>query len=154
MIKLHLGNTNPRSIPSHSNLAMNLIFLAITISQLFLTTEAAPLSRRDDLDECTQPHSTEATWDPVDKYTMKLFQEEATVQPGPTLCLFYTQGLSEKARHYAKSRPNGESLMTTIWVLTHNIPRTLFTPSNAKHRTSGQNTTTTTNPPAPTPSAA
>ncbi|KAH6864945.1 hypothetical protein BKA58DRAFT_235592 [Alternaria rosae] len=92
---------------------MRLVSFVITFYQLFLVTGAAPLELKDN--ECTQPHSSKATWDPVDKYTVELFQAEATLRPKPNLCLFYTRGLSETARRYAKTRPNGESPMTTIW---------------------------------------
>ncbi|KAI4622283.1 hypothetical protein J4E83_005025 [Alternaria metachromatica] len=98
---------------SHINIVMKLVSFVVTLYQLFLIAEAAPLELRDD--ECTQLHSSEATWDPVDKYTIELFQAEATLRPEPNLCLFYTRGLSETARRYAKTRPNGESPMTTIW---------------------------------------
>jgi hypothetical protein len=107
-------------IPLHSHSAMRLVSFVIALYQLFLITEAALLKRSQD--ECVQPHNSKATWDPVDKYTIELFQAEATSRPGPTLCLFYTRGLSETARRYAKSRPNGESPMTTIWVLAHSSP--------------------------------
>ncbi|KAI4953058.1 hypothetical protein J4E86_006597 [Alternaria arbusti] len=92
---------------------MKLISFVIAFYQLFLVTGAAPLERKDD--DCTQTHSSKATWDTVDKYTVELFQAEATLRPEPNLCLFYTRGLSETARRYAKTRPNGESPMTTIW---------------------------------------
>jgi len=112
-----MGNFNPN--PLHFNFAMKLISFVIAFYQLFLVTGAAPLELKDD--ECTQPHSSKATWDTVDKYTVELFHTKATLRPEPNLCLFYTRGLSETARRYAKTRPNGESPMTTIWVLAYSL---------------------------------
>ena len=131
--------------PSHINIVMKLISFVITLYQLFLIIKAAPLELKED--ECTQPHSSEATWDSVDKYTIELFQTEATLRPEPALCLFYTRGLSETARLYAKTRPNGESPMTTIWVFAHSL-HSLWLLLN-KHRMSGQKTTTTAKPELP-----
>jgi len=138
-----MRNFNPN--PLYFNFAMKLISFVIAFYQLFLVTGAAPLERKDD--DCTQTHSSKATWDTVDKYTVELFQAEATLRPEPNLCLFYTRGLSETARRYAKTRPNGESPMTTIWVFACSLhsPRILL----IKPRMSGPNNTTTAKPREP-----
>ena len=55
----------------------------------------------------------EVSCDPVSKYTVNWFLANKCVTPKPSTCLFYTYGLSLKARAYAKAH---KPEMTTIWV--------------------------------------
>jgi len=59
---------------------------------------------------CPLPSSKKQACDKITKYNVDWFIETGR-KPKPASCLFYTRGLSKKAREYAKTEA-----LTTIWV--------------------------------------
>ena len=95
------------------------VSLAVALLALLVAVGALPSHLEPRCRFCQPPPAQsnspkEVACDKITKYSVEWFIENAlqAKKPKPATCLFYTRGLSQKARDYAKSKA-----MTTIWVI-------------------------------------
>jgi hypothetical protein len=103
---------------------MKLIGFAITSCYLLLTTVAHPLDQGRDCatlpcNNAARLENRKVDYDPITKYSVQWFINNASQKPKTATCLFYTRGLSRTAYIYAKTKAH--SPMTTIWVRQQQI---------------------------------
>lgn len=123
--------------------------LPTALCLLFTTAIAAPVPPKQEV-----LHNEKTTCATIDTYTVQYFIDNVvpTKRPPSSTCLFYTWGLTEKARLYAQTHGK-----TTIWVSPTHLPAStpLIPPPNINNpRISGPTPSTKTPPPTPTPSTA
>lgn len=88
--------------------------LPTALCLLFTTAIAAPVPPKQEV-----LHNEKTTCATIDTYTVQYFIDNVvpTKRPPSSTCLFYTWGLTEKARLYAQTHGK-----TTIWVSPTHLP--------------------------------